>query len=51
MRLLSVLHGIVDAILSAGQYRIGPGMIVLDTNYMYVDVPVGRTMLIITITR
>ena len=45
-RLLSVLHGIVDAILPMGQYRIDPDMIVLDTNYMFVDVSTGRIMLI-----
>lgn len=45
-RLLGVLHGIVDAVLSAEEYMIDPNMIIIDTDYIYTDVSRGETTLI-----
>ena len=45
-RLLGVCLGIVDAILSAEEYMIGPDMLVIDTEYMFTDAAAGETALI-----
>ncbi len=37
-RLLSILIGIIDAIIVSDDYMLAPGSIMLDINYIYVDV-------------
>lgn len=45
-RFLGVLNGIGRAMLSAEEYMLDPGMILLDPGYMFSDVKTGETVLI-----
>lgn len=45
-RLLGVFQGIIDAFISADDYMIDPGMILLDLDYMFTDVSSCETTLI-----
>lgn len=45
-RLLAVFRSVLDAVLSAEEYMIGPDMLVLDTEYMFADAATGETELI-----
>lgn len=45
-RFLGVINGIINAMLSAEEYMLDPGTILLDLSRMYLDVRTGDTVLI-----
>ena len=45
-RLLGVFGGIIDAMISAEEYMVAPGTIILDMDYIYTDVSSSETTLI-----
>lgn len=45
-RLLGVFRGITGAVLSAGDYMIDPAMLLLDLDYVFVDVTTAETLVV-----